>query len=748
MLAAVCSWLLVRLALSWAISLVPLPPAVFAPPKPALEFVDRNGLTLRQSAPPGALGQAVTLSDVPGALVDATLAAEDRRFWQHHGVDWRATLRAAWSCIRHGRVISGGSTLTQQLIKSYEKRPRTLRSKAIEALQAMRLEQVWSKERILLTYLNRLDYGNRCRGPADAARFYFATPLTELSTAQAAFLAGLPQAPSRLNPHRNFNQARKRQTWIIGRMAACGLLANPSRNRALAEPIKLAAPRRAYNAPHFVDLILQQNRRLSEEHSGPIATTLDLELNRYAETILRGQLGRLREHHVSDGAVVVIDNRDGSVLALVGSENYFAPGDGQVNGAWAPRSAGSTFKPFTYAIALEKGATPATVVADLPVQFATPTGIFAPVNYQRRCHGPMRYREALANSLNIPAVKVLDSIGGAGVLQQRLRACGLTTLNADPDYYGLGLTIGNAEARLLELANAYACLARLGAWQPYRLLREPAQSIPAPATNRWFSADVAFLIADMLADNNARALEFGVDSPLYFDFPVACKTGTSTDFRDNWAFGYTPEFTVGVWVGNFDGSPMAQVSGVTGAGPIMHEVMHELHQRCGTTWYARPANIVEARVHPLTGKRTPNPQGIPEWFCSDCLPALEDATDYDAQGRVRLGAEYREWLASGENWLGHRVTIETAATRLAPARITTPLPGSVYFLDGDLPDQGRRLALKTDLIGTAEWQSASLKIERAKGGTFAWLEPGRHELRMIDSSTGRSAGTWIEVRRR
>jgi penicillin-binding protein 1C len=411
----------------------------------------------------------------------------------------------------------------------------------------------------------------------------------------------------------HFERAVKRQQWILGQMRQAGWLNQDQWQRAMQEPLRLASARRVFEAPHFVDLLLaleEPSESPTTGRSGAVRTTLDRALTRFAESALRSRLSQLHDQHVSDGAVVVLDNQSGDVLALVGSANYFAPASGQVNGAWAPRSPGSTFKPFTYLLALEHGATPATIVADVPTEFATATGLFAPVNYDRHCYGPMRYRLALANSLNISAVKVLASQGGPKSLQQLLQQCGLTTLDRPAEHYGLGLTIGNAEARLLELANAYACLARLGEYQPYRMLLDAAgqrgRSASQPYTRtapQVASPAAAYLIADILSDCDARALAFGVETPLRFDFPAACKTGTSSDFRDNWAFGYTPEFTVGIWVGNFDGAPMEHVSGVTGAAPILHDVLDHLHERYGTSWYATPTNIVECWIHPITGKR-------------------------------------------------------------------------------------------------------------------------------------------------
>lgn len=734
------------LAFPLLLTLVPLPPDLLRPPPPDAQFLDRHGQPLREAyGQSGFRGERLVLHAFSDQLARATLAAEDRRFWQHHGVDWRAITRAAWQYLRHQRVISGGSTVTMQLIKLSEPRPRTLPTKVIEALQALRLEQLWSKEKILAEYLNRLDYGHGRVGSAAATSYYFGKTPADLSAAEAAFLAGIPQAPSRHDPFANFARIKKRQTWILGCMREIGWLSDAEFERAAREPLKLQPARRVFQAPHFVDLLLRLQPGVADAWpKRVIRTTLDLELNRVAESILREHLEGLREHQVRNGAVVVIDNRTGDVLALVGSEDYFNPTEGQVNGAWAPRSAGSTFKPFTYLIALERGATPASVVADVPTEFPTPTGVFAPVNYNRQCYGPLRYRLALANSLNIPAVKVLNAIGGPEVLLRRLHQCGLETLDRPAEHYGLGLTIGNAEARLLELANAYACLARLGEHRPFRLLKG-LPAIPDAAVERVFDANAAYLLADMLSDNAARALAFGTHSSLRFDFPVACKTGTSSDFRDNWAFGYTPEFTVGVWVGNFNGEPMRAVSGVSGAAPVMHDLMVHLRQRFGVSWYERPAGVVERWVHPVTGKLVPStqPGAVREKFLAANLPSPEDPADYDAQGRVRLSSEYREWWIAAKP--AHLVVDASPAQR-TDLRVVAPLPGTVFYLDPDLPDNGNRLALKTDGGAGIEWRSDTLRCETNDGQAFAILQEGHHQITARNPATGAQASTWIVVR--
>ena len=634
-----------------------------------------------------------------------------------------------------------------------------MRTKFVAALQALRLEQVWSKQQILAAYLNRLDYGNFNQGCAGAAEFYFAKPMRDLSVAECAFLAGLPQAPSRFNPHTHFERAAKREQWVLGQMRGAGSITEEQYLRAAAEPLHLAPPRRAFAAPHFVDLVLstaveRAGRTTATDAPGQVHTTLDLALNRFAEDTLRRHLVSLKSQHVSNGAVVVLDSKGGDVLALVGSEDYFEPGAGQVNGAWAARSTGSALKPFTYLLALEHGATPATVVADVPSEFATATGLFVPVNYDRRCRGPIRYRVALANSLNISAVKVLASIGGAQPLQEFLQQCGSTTLRRSADDYGLGLTLGNGEMRLLELANAYACLARLGVYKPYRLLGATAFPACSPS-RRVADPAAAFLIADILSDNDARALAFGLESPLRFNFPVACKTGTSTDFRDNWAFGYTPEFTVGVWVGNFDGAPMRHISGVTGAGPIFHEIFERLRQRYGTTWYTAPSNIVECWVHPITGKRflSENPGPAPavrEKFIASNLPPLGSPGDYlptsaGRSGTVRLSSEYRDWAASCDNSLGDSVAPGAGSESV---RILFPPAGTTFYLDPDLPQQGRRIRLRAAGAEPVEWQSDSLQLSLEDGFTIALLSEGRHCLSARDRKSGAVARTWFEVRAR
>jgi penicillin-binding protein 1C len=736
-LRLLCCSVALLLGLAWlALKLVPLPAALLRPMEPGVEFTDRHGATLRQRPASSRFSREVPFEAIPPQLVHAVLAAEDKRFFEHSGVDVPALGRAMWTSLRQRRLTSGASTITQQLVKIAEPRRRTWWTKCVEAATGLRLERHWSKEQILAAYLNRVDFGNLNIGVAAAADYYFGKPLADLSHAEAALLAGLPRNPRRLNPHSAPAAAETRQRTVLRRMHANGWLTDAQLARAHAERLQIQPPRRTFRAPHFVDLLLRDAPAADGQQ---IRTTLDLELNRRVEQQVREHLTRLRSQNARNAAAVVIDNRSGDVLALVGSGDYFAPVAGQVNGAWARRSAGSTLKPFTYLLALEQGATAATVLADVPTVFATSTGVYQPENYNRRSYGPVRLRLALANSLNVPAVKMLNHIGGAAELKSRLQAWGLTTLHAPAETYGLGLTIGNAEVRLLELANAYATLARLGEYQPSRLLangtatdRRVTSSV-APA-----AAEQAWLIADILSDNAARTLAFGASSPLRFDFLVAVKTGTSTDFRDNWAIGYTPEFTVGVWVGNFDGSRMQEVSGVSGAAPILHGIFEYLHRRFSTSWYASPPSLVEAKVHPQTGKLTSasRPGAVLEKFVSGNIPPPESDTDYVADGTAVLGEEYQTWLKNTA------VAVPADQGTGKRLRLVSPVPGTTYIIDPDVPSSAR-LRLIAEGGEQVEWSSESLRCEDA---ARVRLQEGRHEFTARDKQTGEIVRTWIQVK--
>ena len=722
----VIALILGAVAFEVALRLTPFPASLKSEPPGSVEFTDRNGRPLRTLlAEERRFARRCLLADVSPNVIAATLSAEDKRFRSHFGVDFPATARA----MRDGGK-SGASTITQQIVKLAQPGPRTLSRKLAEMWLALRVERSWGKDRILAEYLNRLDYGNLRTGIASASRYYFDKPPSDLSAAEAAFLAALPKAPTRLNPHANFAGAQERQRWILHRMKIDARLDDAEFARAVEEPIRLRSRLREFEAPHFVDLLLMR-REIVPPRGGEIRTTLDLDLNRFAERALAENIRRIADKHVTGGAAVVIDNATGDVLALAGF------GD-ENNGAWMVRSPGSAMKPFAYLLAIENGANPCTIVPDVPTEFATPDGIYRPNNYNHHFYGPVSLRFALGNSLNVAAIRALEIAGGPEALQRAMRGVGITTLDHSADYYGLGLTLGNGEVRLLELANAFATLGRLGLHRPYRLLRKPGEDAPA---RRVFGAGASFLVADMLADNSARAASFGLTSYLAFDFPVACKTGTSSDYRDNWTVAYTPEFTVAVWVGNSDGTPMQGITGVTGAAPVMHEIFEHLHSRFGTKWFEPPAQIAMHEVDPLTGRLATH-GGILE----KCLRAPEPAhaDDYDDAGRVRLPALYAEWLASPQNSLGNLVASAGSSPQI---RILQPAPGSIYYLDGDLAPESQCIPLRAEARGKVEWSCDSLPLKASDSGLRAQIREGRHTILARETATGREVTTWIDVKR-
>jgi penicillin-binding protein 1C len=748
-LVLVLGW--IALEIVWRVTPVPLALTQSLPQ--SVEFVDRTGRPLRRILQDQRIYRSrCSLSGISSNAIAATLSAEDKRFRVHSGIDLIAVVRALSEAVHTGQIRSGASTITEQLVKlSYPDSSRGMWAKLTEAWAALSLERHWTKDRILEEYLNRLDYGDLQVGLASASADYFEKPPGDLSAAEAAFLAGIPQAPSRLDPFKHIEAAKARQRWVLSRMHANGFLDDLAYARALAEPLRLRQHDRDFEAPFFVDLLLERRGTLPPE-GGTVKTTVDLSFNRWIEEVISGQLQRLADKNVTAAAAVVIDNSSGEVLALCGSGDYFEPGIGQINGAWSACSAGSALKPFTYIRALEQGAFPGSVVADVPTDFPTETGLYHPNNYNHRFYGPVTLRFALANSLNVAAIKVLEQAGGPGTLYATLQRAGITTLEHPAAYYGLGLTIGNGEVRLLELTNAYAVLARLGVYKPFRLLKENETAMRSASgrsdaatlgsARRIFDERAAYLLADMLSDNQARAGTFGLNSYLAFDFPVACKTGTSSNYRDNWTFGFTPEFTVGVWVGNPDNSPMHGITGVTGAAPIFREIMLRLRDRYGTSWYQAPPGIEHGFIDPLTGHRVQasQPGSVQEIYAFAPEPARSE--DYDAAGRVRLPEEYQAWVASDQNTLGDLL----AGNRLPQhLRILEPAAGSLYYFDRGLPAQDQRLVLRAESTGHVEWSSPTLDCYAEGTQVTIGLREGRHEIGARDMVTGETRTTWIEV---
>jgi penicillin-binding protein 1C len=731
---------------AWGSLWIPIP-ARRLDPKPvvSLRITDRSGLLLREVlSAEGGRCRWIPLSDVSSPLVWATISAEDRRFPTHEGVNVLAVVRAFLQNLSRGRVISGASTITQQVIRNIYRHPRTLPAKIVEAWLAVRLEHTLSKEEILGQYLNRIPYGNQAFGIEAASRLYFGKPASDLSLAESAFLAALPRSPTDLNPFRDPAPVLKRQKEILRRMAGLGVVPAADFDRALGENLLISAPEQKFRAPHFCDFVLARLPESLREDGAEVRTTLDLGLQEKVESLLRNHLRSLEKRGLSNGAALVLDNATGDILAMAGSRDFFdAARAGQVNGATSLRQPGSTIKPITYGLALEKGLTAATIIDDAPQEFGTLEGVFAPENYDERFHGPVRLRSALASSYNVPAVAVLNLLG-PDLLYQRLKEAGFQSLQKTPGFYGLGLTLGNGEVTLLELVRAYAAFARAGMSVEARFLRSVTSkagrelSIPEPQPpRRLFSPEVAYIITDILADRDARIPTFGYLAPINFPFPAAAKTGTSKDFRDNWTIGYTPRHTVGVWVGNFDGSPMHNVSGITGAGPLFRDIMLCLEAAGPRPAFVQPQRIVRLKICPLSGLR-PGPS---------CPAAAEELFIAGTEPREECRLSHRP--GAGPN------SVRTAlGTKRAALEIASPQDGDVFKLDPVLRPEYQALRLRASLaeeigVEAVEWWVNGRKVGRA-GFPFSlpWhLRPGSYIIQArADLGSGMVASRPVKIK--
>jgi penicillin-binding protein 1C len=618
-------------------------------------ILDRHGTLLYELFDPqGGQRTLVPLAEVPAVLRDATISTEDASFYRNPGLDPVGLLRALWLNLTSGRVLAGGSTITQQLARAVllspeEAQQRTVARKAREAVLAYRIEQRYTKDQILEMYLNQVYYGNMAYGVEAASRAYFGKPVRDLDLAEAALLAGLPQAPSAYDPSTDPGTARARQRVVLDLMVKHGYLTQAQADTAAAEPLGFAPQRFPITAPHFVMYV----RGVLEEQLGrerlvrgglTVETTLDSDMQAATERIVREHLAGLTEQHVTNAAVVVLDPATGEILTMLGSADYFDKTiDGEVNVALAPRQPGSSIKPLTYALGLAGDMTAATVLPDIPTTYPAGAGgdgqAYEPLNYDRQFHGPQRLRPALANSYNVPAVYVLNRIG-VHALFAAGRAAGLTTWE-DESRFGLALTLGGGEVRLLEHTALYAAFARDGVpLAPFALARvrdstgrvlidATADRAALPRPPPLFgprSAQVSWLMSDILSDNDARLPAFGPASPLRLTRQAAVKTGTTTNYRDNWTLGYTPDYVVGVWAGNSDNTPMLGVGGVTGAAPIWHDVMELIHQGRPERWFPRPAGLEQVEICALSGL-LPGPacaDRAREWFLAGTAPVLTD----------------------------------------------------------------------------------------------------------------------------
>lgn len=639
-------------------------------------ILDRNGATIQRVRIEDKVRRGVwtPLADISPALIDAVLASEDKRFFEHGGVDLRAAAAAAIANMRQGSTVRGASSISMQVAAMMNKSltrgsdGRTVEQKIDQAQAAWSLERAWTKPQILEAYLNTVFFRGEIQGIGAAAEYLFGKAPHGLSATESALLAALiraPQAPRGIVERRACEVIKGLDlkgdcTQIAFAMDRWGSAANL---RDQGESI----------APHLLRYLTYPGSSTTDA----VKTTVDRDLQLAARDAIAKHLQQLGGRNAHDAAVVVIDNATGEVLAYVGSSGRLSAA-GEVDAARAPRQAGSTLKPFIYGLGLEKNLfTAATLLDDAPFSVDAGGGAYTPENYAHEFVGPVSVRTALASSLNVPAIRALTLVGVAPT-HALLRRAGLTTLVDDPDHYGFSLALGSADVSLVELTNAYRVFVNGGIARPFTFsMNSPAAS--RDSGHRLFSEATAWLITDVLSDRGARYVTFGFDNPLALSHWAAVKTGTSKDMRDNWTIGFDTRVTVGVWVGNASGAPMHNVTGVTGAGPIWADVMEAVASKYGSGRSpAPPTNLVKRHVR----------------FASD-----GDSVE----------ASRNEWFLRGTEPSGATVAAREASG--AGARILAPTDGAIIALDPDIPLANQRVLLKSgDAIQAGCWAINGLPL--------------------------------------
>ena len=680
-----------------------------------LQVLDRRGEPLNATFTTGwNLHSIVPLHEIPPFLRIAFVAAEDKRFFEHHGPDWSARLSAAWTNVTSGRAVRGASTISEQVVRMLHPRPRTVWSRWLEGFEARNLEQRFAKHEILEFYLNQVPYASNRRGVRQAASYYFARDLATLSKKEMLALAVLVRAPTRFDLKRDIAASAGAIERLAAALVQHGELSLAERDAVLGEALTLDAPRLAVAAPHFVEHARNEWRATAASGLSKLPTTLDAGLQAKVQRMLDERIEFLAARRVANGAVLVVDHTTGEVLAWVvaggggeeGPESY-------IDAVTTPRQPGSALKPFLYALALDNGWTAAQIIADAPFSESTSGGLHSYQNYSRRFYGAVALREALGNSLNIPALKTLQHVGTEPYLRT-LAALGFEGLTNHPDFYGDGIALGSGAVTLLELVQAYGALANGG------VLRHVTSRLDRPSGNRArrvYSPEAASLVANILADPDARALEFGRDSVLAFPVQTAVKTGTSSDFRDAWAVGFDYRYTVGTWLGNLDQTPTDGVTGSTGPALLLRSVFAELTRDAATRPLYLASSLVRAPV---------------------CVPMpLREPAD----GCLRRD----EWFVAGTETAAVNVS---AATSSEAIRLRRPTPGLQLAYDPRLPAEAQMFEFALQGVDAADrvrWTVDGQDIEKT-GATYRWsVTRGDHRVAATVWQRGERVATVAET---
>jgi penicillin-binding protein 1C len=755
---------------------------------PATRIYDRHGELLYEIVPPDqGSNRVLAYDEIPAACRNAIVAVEDRHFFSHIGVDLEGILRALWLNLRGGEVVAGGSTITQQTVRlllfdEAQRGEQSIRRKLREMALAVVLTTRYSRQEVLALYLNQVSFGNLTQGLDGAARRYFHKGAGDLSLAECAMLAGIVQNAVLHDPLEHPQRAQTRQAVVLNLMVADGMITAEQASVAAGEALQFGAIPFPIEAPHFVMAVWDVLEREMPEALGAggleVVTTLDAGWQREAQTIAQRHLERL--NHPLDGsapvevdsaALMALDPHTGEVLTMLGSPDYFdETRDGAVNGVLAPRQPGSTLKPFTYAAAMgtdrEQPFTAATLLYDIATPFVTRRlESYTPANYGHVEHGPVLLREALASSYNIPAVVALDQIGVDRLVQLLFRM-GIDRLAADPTL-DLAVTLGGGETNLYELVRAYAVLANGGrAIEPVlvrevrdvegRLIYQAPLRQPGPGV---IDPRIAYILTDILSDPAARIPAFGRASALEIGRPAAAKTGTTTDFRDNWVIGYTPSLVTGVWVGNPDNTPMVHATGISGAGPIWNAYMRAVLAGTPVESFARPPGILDVVICAGSGMLPSEacPRTRVELFVAGTEPTQVDTlyrfADVDSDAAAPgTGVRAVEMVLPPEaaDWAHRHGAGAVSSDGLDGAgravRFLSPDPYTVYERSSLLPPEVQRVRMEavappaTAAVVFVLNGETIARVDTAPWRAWWVLEAGAYRL---EARALQADGTWL-----
>ncbi len=674
------------------------PPSRLAPDDGAfqVQVLDRAGEPLHHSYRNrwNATDQ-LELHAVPVLLRDAFVISEDGRFYSRSGPDWRARGAAVWQAVRARRVVRGASTITEQVVRLWHPRPRTVWSRWLEGFEARGFEARFTKAEILEFYLNQLPFAANRRGLVQAARYWFDRDLDTLSRREMLALVVLARAPGRFDRNRDVGSLDRSITDLVQRLVSAGSLPATEASALLDEPIQLASATPPVEASHFVEHV---TRRTDGSAGGVVVTTLDAGLQRRVQALLDGRLTALDARGVGNGAALVYDHLNDEVLAwVVGGAADETTAGRAYDTVTTPRQPGSTLKPFVYARAMERGWTAATLIDDSPLAESVGGGVHQFRNYSRSFHGPITLREALGNSLNVPAVRAARFVGSSEVLGT-LREFGFESLTEDAGHYGDGIALGDGAVTLAELVQGYATLARGGLWRPLRAERGADRP-----SRRVLSPEVASIIGDVLSDPRARRLEFGAAPLLRMPVQTAVKTGTSSDHHDAWAVGYDWRYTVGVWMGNLDGTRTDDVTGSSGPSVVLRSVFADLTRDAETQPLWQSPRLVTRAVCLETG-------ALADGRCASRVEHFVPGTEPQADGSPAALAE-------------------------RGVRLESPQDGLMLALDPRVPDalESYRFSLDAATVDDAtrvEWWLDGRLVASTAGPSWDWpVAQGEHAVR-------------------